>query len=73
MIQIDGLNKAQRAMADILWAMNGREEVESFIHSLKGNSKKNAQLVLSMMLWAIFDEIEAVDEAEAELDRIMRL
>ena len=55
-IVIEGLNKKQRALADIMWSMDGKEEVLGFINSLKGKNKQEAQTVLELMLWAIWDE-----------------
>ena len=55
-ITIEGLNRKQRALADIMWSMDGREEVLGFINSLKGKNKQEAQTVLELMLWAIWDE-----------------
>ena len=66
-ITVAGLNKRQRALADILWGMNGREEVDSFINSLKGPTKKEAQLVLEMMMLSVWDNIDTVDPEVAEL------
>ena len=62
-ITIEGLNKTQRALADILWTMNGREEVMTFIRSLKGRHRKEAETVLELMLWAIWDECEDTHDA----------
>jgi hypothetical protein len=72
-MQIEGLNKRQRAMADILWGFNSKDDVLSFIHSLRGQAKLDAQLVMEMMIITICDEIETCDEAKAELDRIANL
>lgn len=55
-MQIEGLNKTQRALADIMWGMNSKDEVVAFINSLRGNNKQQAQTVLEMMLWAVWDE-----------------
>ena len=72
-MQIEGLNKRQRAMADILWGMNSTDEVRAFVRSLRGQARLDAQLVVEMMIITICDEIETVDEAKAELDRIANL
>ena len=66
-ITIVGLNKRQRALADILWGMNGREEVDSFINSLRGPTKQEAELVLELMMLSVWDEIDTVDDSVKEL------
>jgi len=71
MIKIEGLNKTQRAIADIMWGMNGKEEVMSFIHSLRGPTRKEAETVLELMLWAIWDECEDTQEAQRVIQSIV--
>lgn len=66
-ITISGLNKKQRALADIMWSMDGKEEVMSFIHSLKGQNRQEAETVLEMMLWAIWDECGEITTDTKEL------
>lgn len=67
MIQIEGLNKTQRALADIMWGMNGKEEVTAFIGSLRGKQQQDAQTVLELMLWAIWDECGEITTETKEL------
>ena len=66
-IQIEGLNKKQRALADIMWGMNGKEEVLSFISSLQGQNKQEAQTVLELMLWAVWDDCCEITTETKEL------
>ncbi len=62
-IQIDGLNKTQRALADIMWGMDSKDQVTAFISSLRGQQQRDAQTVLELMLLAIWDECEDTQEA----------
>jgi len=62
-IQIQGLNKRQRAIADVLWMMNTREDAERFIHSLEPATRQDARTVVEMMQLAIIDEIDTVDDS----------
>ena len=71
MITIEGLNKKQRALADIMWGMNGKEEVLSFIGSLRGPTRQEAETVLELMLWAIWDECEDTQEAQRVIQRVV--
>lgn len=66
-IQIHGLSRKQVALADIIWACDSRENVESFINSLQGENKKEAQTVFELMSWAVWDSIEEIDPAVTDL------
>jgi hypothetical protein len=67
MIEIRGLSKRQMALADILWGMNGREEVTAFISSLQGKTRQEAEVVLEMMLWAIWDDVAEIQQETIDL------
>mgnify|MGYP000173223455 CR=1 FL=1 len=67
MIEIEGLSKKQRALADIMWGMNSKDEVLSFIKSLQGQNKQEAQTVLELMLWAVWDECGEITTETKEL------
>jgi hypothetical protein len=64
MITIDGLNKRQRAIADILWTFNSREQCQKFIASLQPAWRRDAETVVEMMIWAVCDECQDVAEAQ---------
>lgn len=70
-ITIQGLNKTQRAIADIMWNMNGKEEVMAFIRSLKGPTRQEAETVLELMLWAIWDECDDTQEASRVIKELV--
>ena len=73
-IQIQGLNQRQRALADILWTFNGLPEVQQFVLSLKGPHRQDAVTVIEMMIAAVMDECNEVEEStKKELDRIAHL
>lgn len=63
MIQIAGLNNRQRAIADVLWMMQDREQVEAFVRALNPSMRADAETVVEMMMLAVWDEIDTVDEA----------
>ena len=62
-VQITGLSKRQRAIADVLWMMRTREDAERFIASLEPTTRRDANTVVEMMQLAIIDEIDTVDES----------
>jgi hypothetical protein len=61
-IQIEGLSKRQRAIADVLWLMKTREDAERFIRSLEPQTRQDAGLVVEMMQLAIIDECDTVED-----------
>jgi hypothetical protein len=70
-VQIQGLNKRQRAIADVLWLMNTREDAERFIASLAPDTQRDANTVVEMMQLAIIDECETIDDSvKAVIDNL---
>ena len=61
-IQITGLTRRQRAIADVLWLMNSRADAERFIASLEPKTQQDALTVVEMMQLAIIDECDQVDD-----------
>jgi len=59
-IMIEGLNRRQIVLADIMWAMNGRDQVERFIQSLPAPQQAEARTVMLMMIAAIYDDVESI-------------
>ena len=62
-IQIEGLSRRQRAIADVLWLMATREDAERFVKSLEPNTRKDAETVIEMMMLAVIDECDSVDDS----------
>ena len=62
-VQITGLSRRQRAIADVLWLMNTREDAERFIASLAPDTQQDANTVVEMMQLAIIDECDTVDDS----------
>jgi len=69
MIEIQGLNKKQRLLADIIWQLDSQEQVQTFIASLPTKDRKDAQTVTQMMVLAFFDEVEDTQEAKRVIDK----
>lgn len=70
-MEIQGLNKRQRKIADMLWSMNTRDEVKAFINGLPSDMKRDGRLVLDMMILAVIDE--AVSDTTAAQELIERV
>ena len=69
-MEIQGLNERQTKIADLLWGMNSRTEVEAFIKGLQGDLKRDAQLVLDLMILAVLDEVTDTTDAAELIERI---
>jgi len=61
MITIEGLTQRQKAIAEVLWMINGRDQVESFLKSLEKATRRDAEIVIEMMIAATLDEVETID------------
>lgn len=66
-IQIEGLTKKQKLFADLMWSMDSKAEVETFIRSLPKRDRQQAQVVCELMILALFDEVETVEQEVVEL------
>lgn len=61
MITIEGLTTKQKTILDIMWSMETKEQVQSFIHSLP---VADAQDASSLMEILIHDSLEAQGDME---------
>ena len=67
MIEIVGFNKKQRMLADIIWALDTQDQVQTFIRSLPKKDREQAQVVCEMMILAFMDEVDTVDERPIDI------
>jgi hypothetical protein len=67
MIEIEGLNKKQRMLADIIWSLDTQDQVRAFIASLPAKDRVQAQLVTQMMILAFIDEVNTIEPETVEL------
>lgn len=68
---IEGLTKRQRAIADVLWMINGREQVEQFLATLEADTRRDAEVVVEMMIASVMDSLDNTDEARRLLKEYM--
>ncbi len=67
MITIAGLNPKQKALCDIMWALEEYNAVEAFIATLPRAERKECRSLIQMMIMAFVDEVTEVDEAQTVL------
>jgi hypothetical protein len=70
-IELPGLTPKQMALCDIMWAIETREGVESFISTLPARDQLECRTLIELMQLAFVDEIESIDEAAAMLQKFM--
>jgi hypothetical protein len=62
-IEIKGLSTKQMALADIMWAIDSKAGVESFISTLPKKDQLDCRTIIELMQLAFMDEVHSVDEA----------
>jgi hypothetical protein len=63
-IEIQGLSAKQMALADIMWDLQEREAVESFIATLPPAQRRDCRTIIELMQLAFADEITDTSEAQ---------
>ena len=62
-IQIQGFSPLQRDLADRLWSMDTQHEVDQFVMALPKSLKREAWVVMQMIIAAELDQVmEVTDE-----------
>jgi 23S rRNA C2498 (ribose-2'-O)-methylase RlmM len=74
-ITLAGLNRQQQQLADLIWACETKDQVNTLIKSLPNKQlKAQAQSIVELMLMAtleqLYDGINDMAEANAVLDKI---
>jgi hypothetical protein len=54
-IKLDGLNKRQRVLADIMWAIEEWDDVEKFIATLPKRERIECEGIVEMMKMALVE------------------
>ena len=66
---ITGLTHKQKALCEIMWALEEYNAVEAFIATLPKAERLECRTLIQMMIMAFADEITEVDEAKEMLDQ----
>jgi len=69
MITIEELTPYQKKLADLLWAMDTWEEIETFVQQLHDSVRSDAVTVIHLMTAATLDQHMDVAESEHYLSR----
>jgi hypothetical protein len=62
MITIQGLTELQRDLADQLWSLDTTEDIEQWMATLPKSLKREAWVVMNMIIWAELDQFMEVSD-----------
>lgn len=63
-IELHGLTSKQKALADIMWAIDSKEGVESFISTLPKADQLICRSLIELMVLSFLDEVQDTTEAK---------
>jgi hypothetical protein len=69
MITIEGLTELQRDIADRLWALDTTAEINDYVAGLPRSLKREAWVVMTMIIAAELDAYMEVEDATEDLIR----
>lgn len=74
-IQIQGLNKHQQVLADIIWACESRKQVNEFIRGLptvqlQDEAKSIVDLMILATIEQCYDGLGSMDEAAKLINKV---
>ena len=69
MITITGLTELQRDIADRLWQLDTTAEINDYIHTLPRSLRREAWVVMTMIIAAELDNYMEVEDATEDLIR----
>lgn len=73
-IQIQGLNKRQRVLADIIWACDTRDEVNKFIKALPTKAlREEADNIVTLMIMATVEQAyEGITDEYPDANKVIQ-
>lgn len=66
MITIQGFSALQKDLADQIWGMDTQEEISQFVNGLPRNLKREAWVVMQMIIATELDSYQDVDPTLTE-------
>ena len=71
MIEIQGLNSKQMALADIMWAISSKEGVDAFVATLPQSERRECETIKQMMVLAFIDQCDDTQIASRVIQRVI--
>lgn len=69
-LELHGLTARQRVFCDVMWAIETRDGVESFISTLPVADQRECRVLIELMQLAFLDQVDDVEGVEVVLKRI---
>ena len=60
---IQGFSPLQRDLADRIWSLDTQQEVEQFVMTLPKSLKREAWVVMNMIIWTELDQVMEVEDS----------
>ena len=60
---IEGFTELQKSLADRIWALDTEQELKQFVSGLPKNLKREAYVVMQMIIAAELDQVVEVEDA----------
>lgn len=71
---IEGLSPKQMVLADIMWSLDGFDEVAAFIATLPKQDRKECHTIIELMKMAAveqcYDGLGSMDEAQSLINKV---
>lgn len=71
MITLEGLTSQQHALATLLWACDSQDQLNSFLATLKGSMRQDAETVMQLII--IESTNQVIEESPELLDQAQHL
>ncbi len=69
-LELHGLTARQRVFCDVMWALETREGVESFISTLPAADQRECRVLIELMQLAFLDQVDDIEGIDVMLKRI---
>lgn len=66
-IELQGLTRQQHQIADMIWSCDSQADVDRLINNLPPAYKQDAVVIHQLMIAAVMDQQEHIDEAVKDL------
>jgi hypothetical protein len=63
-LELQGLNSRQRVLADIMWSLDGFDQVQAFIRTLPPRERAEAHTIIDLMKMALVEQYAEGMQAE---------
>ena len=70
---IDGMSPKQMVLADIIWGLDGFDEVQTFIKALPAREQKECRTIIELMKMAVVEQCyDGINPDMAEAQQLIK-